>query len=94
MAMKFILAMPILALLITLSAAAAEEAQSAQSILDSDNDQYLKLKTVVNSDDSAATVFNIEEYGAVGDGKHERKLRSPRDPRHPKPNTGRDPQHG
>ncbi|GLJ10120.1 hypothetical protein SUGI_0122520 [Cryptomeria japonica] len=94
MAMNFMLAMAILALLITLRAAAEEEAQSAQSILDSDTDQYLKLKTVVNSDDSAATVFNVQEYDSVGDGKHERKLRSPRDPRHPKPNTGRDPQHG
>jgi len=54
---------------------AAAEDQSAQIMLDSDIEQYLRsnrsLRKVEHSRHAAINVFNVEKYGAVGDGKHD-----------------------
>lgn len=73
MGMKFMAAVAFLALQLIVMAAA--EDQSAQIMLDNGIEQYLRsnrsLKKLVHSRHDVATVFNVEQYGAVGDGKHD-----------------------
>lgn len=72
--MKFMAALAFLALQLIVMAAA--EDQSAQIMLDSDTKQYHRSsrnlrKRVHHARRDVATVFNVEHYGAVGDGKHD-----------------------
>lgn len=71
--MKFMVPVAFVAMQMIIMAAA--EDQSAQIMLDSDIEQYLRsnrsLRKVEHSRHAAINVFNVEKYGAVGDGKHD-----------------------
>nr|BAF32128.1 pollen allergen [Cryptomeria japonica] len=73
MAMKLIAPMAFLAMQLIIMAAA--EDQSAQIMLDSVVEKYLRsnrsLRKVEHSRHDAINIFNVEKYGAVGDGKHD-----------------------
>lgn len=74
MGLKFMAAVAFLALQLIVMAAA--EDHSAQIKLGSDSEQYLRSnrrlrKRVHHSPHGVANVFNVEKYGAVGDGKHD-----------------------
>ncbi|GLJ10121.1 hypothetical protein SUGI_0122530, partial [Cryptomeria japonica] len=61
-----------LALMVTQSIMMVTAAAPTPWII-SNNDMKQNLtasQTIVDSDDAAASVFNVEEFGAVGDGKH------------------------